>query len=286
MIEITCIDTKINKNKSHFSHLIIQPLEIGHGITIGNALRRTLLADLYGCAISGIRIDGINNEFATITGVKEETLELLMNLKEILLEQNFINKGPQELIHGILYVKGPIIVTAGMFQLPKEKLKILNPNQYICSILTERSFYLEIDIKTDKGYQLTNYNEFPTYNKQDFQSKNIKDTEKSTILLDSFFNPIKTVNYKIKLIYDSKGNLKESLHFEIVTNGTITPYRALLEASKIILNLIIPILVTSSFKKINSTIRISFQKYIKNTKEQYVKKFKKSLEFFKEKKTD
>lgn len=247
MVEITCVDEKIEQDGTHSSYFVIQPLELGHGITIGNALRRVLLADLYGSAIAGVRINNLKHEFSNISGVKEEPLEIVMNLKEIVFKKNFQTQFSKKRIRSFLHVKGPSVVTSGMFQLPKNQIKILNPKQYICSILTPSELYLEIDIDTDKGYRLVNYDE--TY----LRRKKFADTKGGTILIDALFSPIKQANYKIKLIHDAFGNLKESLHYEIVTTGSISPYRALLEGNKILLNLFVPLLTANEFLNINET---------------------------------
>jgi DNA-directed RNA polymerase subunit alpha len=247
MVKINCVEEKIEQDGTHSSYFVIQPLEIGHGITIGNTLRRVLLADLYGSAIVGVRINDLKHEFSNIPGVKEEPLEIVMNLKEIIFKKNFQSQFSKKRIRSFLHVKGPIVVTAGMFQLPKNQIKILNPKQYICSILTPSELYLEIDIDTDKGFRLVNYED--TY----LRRKKFADTKGGTILIDALFSPIKQANYKIKLIHDALGNLKESLHFEIVTNGTISPYRALLEGNKVLLNLFIPFLTTNEFLNVNET---------------------------------
>lgn len=255
MININCIENKIHTDGSQFSYFIIQPLDIGNGLTLGNALRRSLLNDIYGSAIEGVRINNIKSEFTEIPGVKEDTLAVLMNIREIILKKNIIENLLEKKVSGFLHVHGPKVITAGMFNLPKNKIQILNPHQYICSILTPTELYIEIDIKTEKGYSIKNYNERYTRKKKFYFTKG------STLLLDTIFNPVKLANYKVKLIYDSNGNIKESLHLEILTNGTMTPYRAFLEANKILLNIVLPIFNTTNFLKLNSTI---FKNYKEN----------------------
>jgi DNA-directed RNA polymerase subunit alpha len=149
---------------------------------------------------------------------------------------------------GYLNVKGPIIVTAGMFKLPKNLLKILNPNQYICTITDTSEFYLEIDIEKGKGYRLSDETRKKRVKEKIFNSK------PTTILVDALFMPVKKVNYKIKLIHDTKGNIKESLMLEVYTNGSITPKRSLQEALKILMSLFYPLLITPNFLKISSEI--------------------------------
>lgn len=154
MITFNCIENLIDDEKNHYGLFVVEPLEIGQGITLGNALRRTLLSDLTGFAITGARINNLKHEFAKVENIREDVLEILLNLKEIRLKQ--IKKDlPSFVCKGFLKVKGPIIVTAGMFNLPKNTLTILNPNQYICTIVKKGDLLIEIDIENGKGYQLS-----------------------------------------------------------------------------------------------------------------------------------
>jgi DNA-directed RNA polymerase subunit alpha len=242
MSKLTCIETYIDKNNNSYGSFLIEPLDVGQGITLGNALRRTLLSDLSGYSVSGVRINDLKHEFASVEGVREDILEIILNLKEIIFQASLKNENSK--IKGFLNLKGPIIVTAGMLNLPQNFIKIINPNQYICTVTDTSEFYLEIDIEKGKGYRLTD-----EIRKQQRKEK-VRKAKPSTLLIDAIFMPIKKVNYKIKLIHDTKGNIKESLMFEIFTNGSITPKRSLFEAIKILLNLIYPLLVTPNFLKV------------------------------------
>lgn len=248
MNSLYCIENYIDKEQNHFGCFLIEPLEIGQGITLGNALRRTLLSDLTGFAITGVRINNAKHEFETIQSIREDILEVILNLKEIIFKESIeIKNSSSELkFKGFLNVKGPKIITAGMFQLPKDKVKILNPNQYICTLIDNSDFYLEIDIENGKGYRLSDEN----------RKKRIEEIvmpiKPSTLVIDSIFMPIKKVNFKIKLIHDTKGNIKESLNIEILTNGSISPRRSLQEAIKILINLFYPIFSNDNFLKIKN----------------------------------
>lgn len=258
MTNLTCIETYIDKEKNHYGCFVIEPLEIGQGITLGNAIRRTLLSDLTGFSIIGVRINNLKHEFATIPGLREDVLEIILNLKEIIFKtsSSFQHKNLPTKLKGFLNVKGPIIITAGMFQLPENIIQILNINQYIGTIVDTSEFYLEIDIENGKGYKLT----------EETRKKNIqqKMTKKpSTILVDALFMPIKKANYKTKLIHDTKGNIKESLIFEIWTNGSITPKRSIQEALKILLKLFYPLYITSDFMSVSSRLAKNFFNKIK-----------------------
>ena len=245
MSTLNCIENYIDPKKNSYACFVIEPLETGQAITLGNALRRTLLSDISGFAVTGARINNLKHEFSAIPGLREDVLEILLNLKEIVFQPTFLakEKGKKGLnsnlrLKGFLKVKGPLVVTAGMFSLPKNVLKIINPDQYICTLVRDREFYLEIDIENGVGYRLT----------EDVRKKNIleefRPSRPSTLLVDALFMPIRKVNYKVKLIHDTQGNIKESLSFEVVTNGSISPHRSIQEALKILMNLFYPLFLT------------------------------------------
>ena len=251
MSTLTCIESYLDKEKNYFGSFIIEPLETGQGITLGNALRRTLLSDLTGFSITGLRINDLKHEFSTIEGVREDILEIMLNFKDVIFKSTFISKDkPYELNQkGYLNVKGPVIVTAGMLKLPRYLLKVINPQQYICTIVDDSELYIEVDIEKGKGYRLAEENR-----KNKFEKK-VNSTQPSTLFIDSIFMPIKKVNYKIKLIHDSKGNIKESLILEIKTNGSITPKRSLNEALKILMNLFYSLFVTPNFLSLSNDLK-------------------------------
>ena len=130
----------------------------------------------------------------------------------------------------------------------KETLGIINPHQYICTLLDDSELYLEIDIERGKGYRLSEEN------RKNKIEKKLSGTKPSTLFIDSIFMPVKNVNYKIKLINDSKGNIKESLNIEILTDGSITPKRSVQESLKILMKLFYPLFITQDFLAISSQI--------------------------------
>jgi len=146
MSTLTCIETYKDKEENIYGCFLIEPLEVGQGITLGNTLRRTLLSDLTSLAITGVRINNLKHEFATIQGLREDVLEVILNLKEIVFKNNFHAKKLENnfKFKGFLNVKGPVIVTAGMLNLPKDIVKIINPNQYICTITDNSEFSISI----------------------------------------------------------------------------------------------------------------------------------------------
>lgn len=254
MSKLICIESYIDKDRNHYGNFLIEPLELGQGITLGNALRRTLLSDLTGFAITGARINNLKHEFAVVEGLREDILEVLLNLKEIVFKSSYFSASQKKetKLKAFINIQGPIVITAGMLQLPKNSLKVINPNQYICTIVDNSYFYLEVDIENGKGYQLTDENRKKIINEKFNISK------PSTLVLDSIFFPIKKANYKIKLIHDTRGNIKESLNFEILTNGSITPKRGIQESLKILINLFYPLFVNPTFLVASSELAKKF----------------------------
>lgn len=259
MSTLTCIETYLDKEKNYYGCFLIEPLEIGQGITLGNALRRTLLSDLTGFSITGVRINNLKHEFSIVEGLREDVLEVLLNLKEVVFKTVFVSKAQQlnqqqstKKLKGFLRVQGPIVVTAGMFQLPKGYVTIINPHQYICTLVDSSEFYLEIDIESGTGYRLSEDNR-----KRKIINK-VLNKRPSTLFVDSLFMPVRKVNYKIKLIHDTKGNIKESLNIEIVTNGAMTPKRALQEALKCLLGLFSQLFLTPTFLAVSSKLSQKF----------------------------
>ena len=157
MNNLTCIEAQSDKDNNYYGRFIIEPLEKGQGITIGNALRRTILADLPGYAITSIILNNHLNAFSVMEGLREDIAEIVLNLKAIAFKKcSFLKKESTPIFtKGFLHVTGPIIVTAGMFKLKEEELIILNPTAYLCTIVDKSEFYLEIDIKHSTGYRLS-----------------------------------------------------------------------------------------------------------------------------------
>lgn len=257
MTSINCIENFIDKNSNHYSSFLIQPLEKGQGITLGNSLRRTLLSDITGFSATAVKINNVAHEFVSIPGIREDILEILLNLRETVFKDAFnthLDRYSRSVIYGFLHVKGPILVTAGMIKLPKNSLEIINPNLHLCSIVDDSELFLEIKIENGKGSVLSN---------QDKQKSDIKNGLISNLLLlDAIYSPIKRVNYQIRIIHDSKGNLKESLILEILTNGSITPKRALQESIKILLNLFYPLINKNLFQKLSIFLKAKILKRI------------------------
>lgn len=214
---IKCLKSEKTESGMIFGQFIINSLNPGQGITIGNMLRRVLLGDLGGISITAIRIAGVRDEFSILVGVREDILEILLNLKGIVLQGN-INE-PQ---FGRLKIQGPSVITAKAIQLPSN-LKIINPNHYIATISTTNTIEIEFKIEYGKGYQLAD---------QTF-SDNLDDFFQT----DAIFMPIQKVNFKVDKVYENSKKVSECLILDIWTNGSLLPEEAISQASKIIVKL-------------------------------------------------
>ena len=219
--QIECIESKSDSANKQYGKFILEPLKQGQGITIGNSLRRTLLSDLEGTAIVAARIAGVNHEFSTITGVREDVLEILLNLKEVVLK-SYTNE-PQI---GRLRVQGPAIVTAGLFDLPSE-VEIIDHRQYIATICNNTIFEIEFRIEKGYGYKLVDKY---TYGKSlDF------------LQIDAIFMPVLKFHYVIQEKKIDSQITQEKLILNIWTNGSLSPQQAICEGSKILTNLFHPL---------------------------------------------
>jgi len=214
---IKCLKSEKTESGIIFGQFLINSLHTGQGLTIGNLLRRVLLGDLGGTSITGIRIAGIRDEFSVILGVREDILEILLNLKGIVLKSK--TREPQ---FGRLKIQGPAIITASLIQLPSD-LEIINPNHYIATISTNNIVEIEFRFEYGTGYQLAG--QFVSDKSEDF------------LQIDAIFMPIKKVDFKVETICDNSNNFSESLILDIWTNGSITPEEAISEASQSIIEL-------------------------------------------------
>ncbi len=246
MINFIKISNAIDKDKYNYGTFLFEPLEIGQGITLGNKLRRTLMSDLYGYGITGVRFNNIKHEFSTIEGLREDLLEVILNLKNIRFKS--LNSKNIKPITGFLKVEGANIVTSNLFNFPKNTIKVINPSEYLCTYVGKSELYMEIDVQYGKGYQLSEDQ------KDRIKKLNFNFAKPNTILLDTIFTPIKNVNYKVKLIHDELGNIKESLFLEIITNGSVTPTRCLNESLKLLLNVLSSIFFNFRFFQISKKL--------------------------------
>lgn len=204
------IKSSVEESGHLIGHFLITNLMPGQGLTIGNALRRVLLSNLEGTTITAIKIPGISHEFSTIDGIREDILEIFLNLKQVVLKTNDKNQ-----IFGKICATGPGIITANSLVFDSS-VEIVNPNQYIATLSLDQSIDFEIIIESGTGYIFNDErNELPP----------------GFLAIDAVFMPILNVNYQVNHDYIKYNETSESLTLEIKTNGSITPEVALAKAA-------------------------------------------------------
>ena len=216
-IFIKCLNSEKIQSGACHGQFVINALKPGQGITIGNQLRRVLLGDLGGMAISAVRIAGVTHEFSTIPGVREDILEILLNLKGIVLKSK--TKKTQ---FGRLKIQGPNVVTADSIELTND-IEVINPNHYIATLSTSSILEIEFKFEYGTGYKLA--------------SQTFLEEDENYLQLDTIFMPVQKVDFKIENVYDSSNDITERLFLDIWTNGSILPTEALESASQIIIDL-------------------------------------------------
>ena len=220
--QIECVESKTLKNQSQYSKFVLEPLERGQGTTVGNALRRVLLSNLEGAAVTAVRIAGVNHEFATIDGVREDVLEILLNMKEIVLKS--YTSAPQI---GRVMITGPATVRAAQFDLPSE-VEIVDPGQYIATLAEGARLEMEFRIEKGKGYRAVERG------RDDGAAVDF-------LQIDAVFMPVNKVNYSVEEARIDGSLEKDRLLLDIWTNGSITPQEALTEAAKTLVELFEPL---------------------------------------------
>ena len=197
-----------------------RPLEPGFGVTIGNALRRVLLSSLEGYAIIGVRIEGVDHEFATIKGISEDVVEIILNLKQVRFKKKLDNDVTQEKVN--LSIKNKSEFTAGIIGDATQSFEIMNPDLLICTLDPSAKLDIEITIAKGRGYVPAEDNK-------------IKDAPFGYIPTDSIFTPIKNVKYAIENTRVEQRTDYEKLIMDVSTDGTIHPEEAVKQASRILI---------------------------------------------------
>jgi DNA-directed RNA polymerase subunit alpha len=198
-----------------------KPLEPGFGQTVGNSLRRVLLSSLEGYAISAVRIAGVSHEFATIKGVVEDVVDIILNLKQVRIKQVLQEDSlTNEKIY--LTISGKEAFTAGDIEGFTNVFKIMNPDLHICSMDPSVNLELELTVSHGRGYVPADEN-LP------------KDAPIGVIPIDSIYTPIKNVSYKIENTRVGQRTDYEKLTITVKTDGTIHPEEAIKEASRIMI---------------------------------------------------
>ena len=204
---------------SKFGKFEFRPLEPGFGITIGNALRRILLSSLEGYAINTIRIEGVEHEFATVPGVKEDVTNIILNLKQVRFRQ-LVEEVETEKVS--ITVENTAEFRAGDIGKSLSGFEVLNPELVICRLDPKAKMQIDISINKGRGYVVSDENR-------------IYCTEVNTIPIDSIYTPIRNVKYAVEPFRVEQKTDYDKLVLEITTDGSIHPKEALKEAAKILI---------------------------------------------------
>ncbi|WP_026725623.1 MULTISPECIES: DNA-directed RNA polymerase subunit alpha [Flavobacterium] len=197
-----------------------RPLEPGYGLTVGNALRRVLLSSLEGYAITSVRIEGVEHEFSTISGVVEDVTEIILNLKQVRFKRQIEDIDNESVS---ISLSGKDKITAGDFQKFISGFQVLNPDLVICNLDSKTSINMELSIEKGRGYVPAEENKK-------------SNAPIGTIFTDSIYTPVKNVKYAIENFRVEQKTDYEKLVFEIITDGSIHPKDALTEAAKTLIH--------------------------------------------------
>ena len=217
-IEMPKISVEENEDRS-YAKIVVEPLEKGFGITIGNCLRRTLLSALPGAAIQGIKFApslDVKHEFSTIKGVKEDVTEIILNLKSIAIKTATTNVDFKKILK--ICKEGPAVIKAGDIELDAE-VEILNPDQYICTVDNDGYFEVDLTIGRGRGYK---------------GAENNKTGEIGYIAIDSIYTPVTKVSYNVENARVGQNIDRDRIIFEVWTNGAFTGKEIVSLAAKII----------------------------------------------------
>ncbi|MDO8578509.1 MAG: DNA-directed RNA polymerase subunit alpha [Dehalococcoidales bacterium] len=208
--KIECVETKDN-----FGRFVLEPLDKGLGVTLGNVMRRVLLGQLQGAAVTRVKIEGIQHEFTTIPHVKEDVIELLLNIKSLRLKPLSDHSGKL-----VLEVDGENDVTAADIK-PSADFEITNPELHLATLdSADSKLYLEMDVELSKGYR---------------EAESGGNMSVGVIPIDAVFSPVRKVNYTIAPMSTGEQVGYETLCLELWTDGTISPVDAVNRAAELVL---------------------------------------------------
>lgn len=209
---VTITETPVSDRLSSFT---VEPLSPGYGMTLGHSLRRVLLTSLPGAAVSYVRIEGADHEFTTLKGMREDVVELVLNLKGLRVRTH-----SDEPIILELKKKGPGIVTAADFT-PNADVEIADPDHVLCTLEKDGKLVMDVTVERGVGYEPT--------------ERKVRDKLPiGTIAVDSIYTPIKRVHYDVEHTRVGGQTDFDKLNLELTTDGTISPSAAMEHASRIL----------------------------------------------------
>ena len=199
-----------------YGKFIIQPLERGYGVTVGNALRRVLMTTLPGAAITNVKVEGVLHEFSTISGIKDDMSDIIQNLKGVRFKLS-----DSDVDNVNIKLKGKKIFTGQDIQNATDQFEVLNTDHYITEINSKGSLEIELRIGVGKGYLPSEENELPN-------------APIGTLAIDSIFNPVTKVTFDVQPVPGAKDPI-EILNIEITTDGSITPKDAISHSATVLI---------------------------------------------------
>ena len=221
-LHIESLESRCDGPRSFYEKFTIYPLDKNQGITVGNTIRRVLLSDIEGFAIIGVRFGKIDHAFATIPGVREDVLDILLNIKQIVLKKS-IDFIYSENIIARLNIQGPEIVTSGLIEMPTG-IEIVDKNQYIATVCDNEHIEIELLIRKGNGYKLSD-------------DIKLEKAFEDFISIDACFTPILKANFNVEKILLDKSETKEKINIDIYTNGSISPEESLRKSTSILKNI-------------------------------------------------
>ena len=202
-------------DSSRKARIVAEPLERGFGVTLGNSLRRVLLSSLQGAAVTGIQIDGVVHEFSSLEGVREDVVDIVLNIKQLALRMHA--EGPKRMT---LRATGPGQVTAGQIDAPSD-IEILNPDHILCTLDDGATIRVEFTVQSGKGYVPSDRNR-------------PEDAPIGLISVDALYSPVKRVAYRVEPTRQGQSLDYDKLIMEVETNGAVSPVDAVAYAARIL----------------------------------------------------
>lgn len=219
------------ESRDNYGRFVAEPLEKGFGVTLGNMMRRVLLSQLQGAAVTRVKIEGIQHEFSTIPYVKEDATEFLLNVKALRLKP--LSGQPGKLT---LEAEGEVRLTAADIK-PSSDFEIANPELYLATLDSpEAKLYAEFDVELSKGYR---------------EAEATDNMAVGVIPMDAIFSPIRKVNFTVEPIYVGQEASRERLYLEVWTDGTISPAEAISQSAEILTEQLSPFVNYNHLSKVS-----------------------------------
>lgn len=214
LIKPTNLEVASGEGKN-VSKIVVEPLERGFGLTLGNALRRVLLSSLQGGAVTAIKIDGVLHEFSIVEGMREDVTDVILNIKGLAVA---VHSEGQKTMR--LKAEGPMVVTAGMIETGHD-VEIMNPDHVICTLDAGASINMEMIVGTGKGYVPAVQNK-------------VADAPIGMIAIDAIYSPVRKVSYKVDKTRVGQNTDYDKLTMIVETNGVLTPEDAVALSARIL----------------------------------------------------